>query len=27
MIKGSKYTYEDYKELYSRIINSFSMEC
>lgn len=27
IIKGSKYTYDDYKELYSRIINSFSMDC
>lgn len=27
IIKGSKFTYDDYKELYSKIANSFSMGC
>ncbi len=27
IINGSKYTYNDYKDLYSKIVNSFSMKC
>lgn len=27
ILQGSKYTYNDYKDLYSKIINSFSMGC
>lgn len=27
IIKGSKFTYDDYRELYSKIANSFSMGC